>query len=46
MDNDYRIRPASPQDIPSLPEIERAAVRLFDGLDLVQDLNHTVPVEE
>jgi GNAT superfamily N-acetyltransferase len=46
MDNTYRVRPANPQDIPSLPEIERAAGRLFDGLDLVQDLNHTVPVEE
>jgi len=46
MDNDYKIRLADPQDIPSLPEIEQAAGKLFAGLDLVQDLNHTVPVEE
>jgi len=47
MENDYKIRPANSQDIPALPEIERAAGGLFAGLDLVQDSeDHTVPVEE
>jgi GNAT superfamily N-acetyltransferase len=47
MNDDYEIRQANSQDIPTLPEIERAAGRLFAGLDLVQDLeNHTVPLEE
>ncbi|MBN1813926.1 MAG: GNAT family N-acetyltransferase [Anaerolineae bacterium] len=46
MDNDYKIRPANPQDIPSLPEIERAAGELFASCDLVQDLHHTVPIGE
>jgi GNAT superfamily N-acetyltransferase len=47
VDNGYRIRPASSQDIPLLPEIERAAGRLFAGLDLVQDSeDHTVLVGE
>jgi GNAT superfamily N-acetyltransferase len=45
LEND-KIRPANPQDIPLLPEIERAAEGLFDGLELVQDLNHEVPVEK
>lgn len=46
MNDDYEIRPADSQDIAALPEIERAAGRLFAGLDLVQDLNQTVPVGE
>lgn len=46
MDKDYKIRPASPQDIPALPEIERAAGGLFAGLDLVQDLDDTRSIEE
>jgi GNAT superfamily N-acetyltransferase len=47
VDKDYKIRPASPQDIPALPEIERAAGGLFAGLDLVQDSeDRTVPIEE
>ena len=47
MDNGYEIRPASPQDIPRLPGIERAAGRLFADLDLVQDSEErTVPIEE
>jgi GNAT superfamily N-acetyltransferase len=46
IDNDYKIRLADPQDVPLLSEIERAAERLFAGLDLVQDLHHTVPLAE
>jgi GNAT superfamily N-acetyltransferase len=46
MDDSYEIRPANPQDIPLLPEIERAAGELFVGCGLVQDLRHTVPIEE
>lgn len=47
MNDDYQIRLAQPGDIPLLPEIERAAGRLFAGLDLVQDSeNDTRPVEE
>ena len=37
MNDDYQIRLARPWEIPLLPEIERAAGRLFAGLDLVQD---------
>jgi GNAT superfamily N-acetyltransferase len=46
MDDSYKIRLADPQDIPLLPEIERAAGRLFVGLELALDLDHTLPVEE
>jgi GNAT superfamily N-acetyltransferase len=47
MNDNYQIRPAQARDIPLLPEIERAAGRLFAGLDLVQDSeNHTRSVEE
>jgi GNAT superfamily N-acetyltransferase len=46
MHDDYKIRPAKPQDISLLPEIERASARLFDGLELVQDLDHTVSKKE
>jgi GNAT superfamily N-acetyltransferase len=48
MKNDhYQIRLARPQEIPLLPEIERAAGRLFTGLDLAQDSeNDTRSIEE
>lgn len=46
MSDDYQIRLAELQDIPLLPEIERAAARLFAGLDLVQDLDDTRSIEE
>jgi predicted N-acetyltransferase YhbS len=46
MNDDYQIRLAQPADIPLLPEIERAAARLFAGLGLVQDLDDTRSIEE